>query len=67
MNQELLNVRDLKTYFYSLEGVVKAVDGVDLKLRKGETIGLVGETGCGKSVTSLSIMKLVPRPGQIIG
>lgn len=58
----VLSVRDLRTYFYTRWGVTKAVDGVSFDLRKGETIGLVGESGCGKSVTVLSIMRLVPCP-----
>src|SRR4030042_72700 len=62
----LLVVRDLKTYFYTEEGVVKAVDGVDLEVYTGEVLGLVGESGCGKSVTSLSIMRLIDQPGKII-
>ncbi len=63
----VLKVRDLKTYFYTYDGVVKALDGVTLSLRKGETLGLVGETGCGKSVTSFSITRLVPDPpGRIM-
>ena len=62
----LLVIRDLKTYFYTEEGVVKAVDGVDLEVYPGEVLGLVGELGCGKSVTSLSIMRLVEKPGKII-
>lgn len=66
MDMPLLDIRELKTYFYTYEGIVKAVDGVDLQIRKGETLGLVGETGCGKSVTSLSILRLVPPPGRIV-
>jgi peptide/nickel transport system ATP-binding protein len=63
----VLNVRDLKTYFYTYDGVVKALDGVTFKLKKGETLGLVGETGCGKSVTSFSITRLIPDPpGRIM-
>ena len=62
----LLVIRDLKTYFYTAEGVVKAVDGIDLEVHPGELLGLVGESGCGKSVASLSIMRLVDRPGRII-
>ncbi len=64
--QPLLDVRDLKTYFYTEDGVVKAVDGVDFSVKAGEVLGLVGESGCGKSVTSLSIMRLVGVPGKII-
>jgi peptide/nickel transport system ATP-binding protein/oligopeptide transport system ATP-binding protein len=66
-NHFLLEIRDLHTYFFSDEGVVKAVDGVDLELKEGETLGIVGESGCGKSVTALSIMQLIPSPpGRIV-
>ena len=64
--QNLLDVRNLKTYFFTEDGVVKAVDGVDLTIRPGEVLGLVGESGCGKSVTSLSIMRLISDPGRIM-
>lgn len=68
MGETLLEVRDLKTYFYTEDGVVPAVDGVSFSVDKGETIGIVGESGCGKSVTSLSVMRLIPNPpGKIIG
>ena len=64
----LLDVNNLSTHFYSPTGVVKAVDEVSFKLHEGETLGLVGESGCGKSVTALSIMRLVPDPpGRIVG
>jgi len=62
----LLDVRNLKTYFYTEDGVVKAVDGVDFIVKRGEVLGLVGESGCGKSVTSLSIMRLISNPGRIV-
>ena len=62
----LLDVQGLKTYFYTEDGVVKAVDGVDFTIRRGETLGIVGESGCGKSVTSLSVMRLISAPGKII-
>lgn len=62
----LLEVKNLKTYFFTEDGVVKAVDGVDFYVRPGEVLGLVGESGCGKSVTSLSIMRLVGPPGKIV-
>ena len=64
--QHLLEVKNLKTYFYTEDGVVKAVDGVDFYVNSGEVLGLVGESGCGKSVTSLSIMRLIGVPGKII-
>jgi peptide/nickel transport system ATP-binding protein len=65
--QRLLDVKNLKTYFFTDEGVVRAVDGVDLYISQGETLGVVGESGCGKSVTALSIMKLIPQPpGKIV-
>ncbi len=64
----VLEVKDLKTYFYTRTGVVKAVDGVSFTLGPGETLGIVGESGCGKSMTALSIMGLVPQPaGRIVG
>jgi len=63
----LLRIRDLHTYFFLDEGVVKAVGGIDLKLKEGETLGIVGESGCGKSVTALSILQLIPSPpGRIV-
>jgi len=61
-NSYLINVKGLCTYFYTDDGIVKAVDGVNLKIRRGETLGVVGESGCGKSVTALSIMRLIPAP-----
>jgi oligopeptide/dipeptide ABC transporter ATP-binding protein len=64
-NVPLLEVRNLKTYYYTEDGVVRAVDGVDLRVFPGEIVGLVGESGCGKSVTSLSIMRLISTPGKI--
>ena len=65
-DQPLLEVHNLKTYFYTEDGVVKAVDGVDFEVYPGEVLGLVGESGCGKSVTSFSIMRLVGPPGKIV-
>ncbi len=62
----ILDIRNLKTYFYTKNGVVRAVDGVNLTVEEKEIVGLVGESGCGKSVTALSIMRLVPEPGKII-
>lgn len=64
--QPVLSVRNLKTHFFTEDGVVKAVDGVDFDLYPGEILGLVGESGCGKSVTSLSILRLVGVPGKIV-
>jgi len=62
-----LDIYGLKTYFFTRKGVVKAVDGVDLSIHEGDTLGLVGESGCGKSMTALSIMRLVPEPvGRIV-
>ncbi|MDF1663146.1 MAG: ABC transporter ATP-binding protein [Planctomycetota bacterium] len=66
--ETLLEVRGLKTWFYTDEGIVKAVNGVNLKIGKGETLGIVGESACGKSVTAFSIMRLIPNPpGKIVG
>jgi len=67
MKEELLKVHGLKTYFYTRQGTVKAVDGISFEIGKGETFGLVGESGCGKSVSALSVMRLVPDPpGKIV-
>jgi peptide/nickel transport system ATP-binding protein/oligopeptide transport system ATP-binding protein len=67
MANPLLEIQGLKTFFFTRKGIVKAVDGVDLSLNEGETLGLVGESGCGKSMTALSIMRLVPEPiGRIV-
>jgi oligopeptide/dipeptide ABC transporter ATP-binding protein len=65
-NNVILEVKNLKTQFFTEGGIVQAVDGVDLHVRRGEVLGIVGESGCGKSVTSLSIMKLISQPGKII-
>ena len=62
----LLDVRGLKTHFFTEGGVVQAVDGIDLRLNRGETLGIVGESGSGKSVTSLSIMRLISFPGRTV-
>ncbi|MBM12811.1 MAG: peptide ABC transporter ATP-binding protein [Chloroflexi bacterium] len=63
----LLEVKDLRTHFFTMDGVVKAVDGVSYDLEEGETLGLVGESGCGKSVSALSVMRLIPNPpGRIV-
>ena len=61
----ILDVRGLKTYFYTEDGVVQAVNGVDFTIRAGEVMGLVGESGSGKSVTSLSIMRLLAASGKM--
>ena len=62
----LLEIRSLKTHFALDEGTVRAVDGVDLEVRRGQVVGVVGESGCGKSMTAMSIMRLIPPPGQIV-
>jgi len=63
----LLRIEDLKTQFFTSRGVVQAVDGVSLHVDEGETIGIVGESGCGKTMTALSVLRLVPEPGRIVG
>jgi oligopeptide/dipeptide ABC transporter ATP-binding protein len=62
----LLEIKDLKTYFYLDEGVVKAVDGVSFQIERGKTLGVVGESGCGKSVTAQAILRIVPSPGKLV-
>ena len=66
VNETLLEVRDVKTHFFTDEGVVKAVDGVNLSLKRGQTLCVVGESGCGKSVTARSILRIVSTPGEIV-
>jgi len=67
VREKLVELKNLKTYFYIEEGIVKAVDGVDFEIYPGETLGIAGESGCGKSVTALSIMRLLPEPpGKIV-
>ena len=67
MSGSLLEVRDLKTYFFTDEGIVKAVDGVNIDLAPGQTLGVVGESGCGKSITAQSILRIEPTPGKVVG
>ena len=67
MTNQLLRIRGLRTIFTTEDGTAAAVDGLDLDVQHGETLGLVGESGCGKSVTALSIMRLIPSPpGEIV-
>ena len=67
METPLLEIEELKAYFYTDLGVVRALDGVSLKIQRGEILGLVGESGCGKSVTARAILNLIPTPGKIVG
>ncbi len=68
VEQIILNIIDLKTFFYTFDGVAKAVDGVSYQLGEGEALGIVGESGCGKSVSALSVLRLIPDPpGRIVG
>ncbi len=67
MSENLLEVRDIKTFFYTAKGIVRAVDGVSISIGKGETLGIAGESGCGKSTLAYSIIRLVPPPGKIVG
>ena len=66
MSEPLLQIRNLKTYFFQDDGVVPAVDGIDLEVRRKETLALVGESGCGKSITSFSVLRLLPERGRIV-
>src|SRR5437868_14291479 len=66
-NENLLTVKDLRTYFETEDGTVKAVDGISFNVKQGETLGIVGESGSGKSVANLSLMRLIPEPpGRIV-
>ena len=67
VQQAILQVKGLKTYFLSKEGTFKAVDGVDFHIKQGETLGIVGESGCGKSVTAQSVLRILPSNGKIVG
>lgn len=68
MTKDLVKISNLKTYFYTEDGVIKAVDDVSFRIKEGETIGIVGESGCGKSITAMSLMRLIPNPpGKIVG
>ena len=66
MNDKLLEIANLRTYFFTEAGVVKALDGMSLEVYKGQAVGLVGESGSGKSVTAQSVLRIVPRPGRIV-
>src|ERR1700758_5799602 len=66
MAEPILQVRSLQTHFFADEGVVRAVDGTSFDLFAGRTLGIVGESGCGKSVTARSILRIVERPGRIV-
>ena len=65
-NDSIFEIRGLKTQFFTSKGVVPAVDGVDITVRKGEAVGLVGESGCGKSMTAMSVMQLLKKPGRVV-
>ena len=67
MRENLIEIRNLSVHFETDEGTVKSVDGVDLDIRRGRTLGIVGESGCGKSVTSQALLRIVPRPGKVMG
>jgi oligopeptide/dipeptide ABC transporter ATP-binding protein len=66
VNESVLRVKDLRTYFFTRKGVIRAVDGVDFSINREEVLGLVGESGCGKSTVALSVMKLISPPGRIV-
>ncbi|HFC49174.1 MAG TPA: ATP-binding cassette domain-containing protein, partial [Thermofilum sp.] len=64
--KEILRIEDLAVYFYTYAGVVKAIEGLNLSIYEGECFGLVGETGCGKSVSMRAVLRLIPPPGRIV-
>ncbi|HBF77913.1 MAG TPA: dipeptide/oligopeptide/nickel ABC transporter ATP-binding protein, partial [Clostridiaceae bacterium] len=66
MAKDLITIKNLKTYFYTEDGVVRAVDDVSFKIKEGETVGIVGESGCGKSITAMSMIRLIPNPPGVI-
>lgn len=66
MAKKVLEVKNLRTHFFTDRGVVKSADGVSFSIEKGKTLGIVGESGCGKSITSMSLMRLIPKPGKIV-
>ena len=66
MNDDVLKIRGLKTQFFTSKGIVPAVDGVDITVRNGEAVGLAGESGCGKSMTAMSVMQLLEHPGKVV-
>ena len=67
MSAQLLEIRDLSTWLVSNDEIVRAIDGLSLEIDRGETYALLGESGCGKSMTALSIMRLLPDAGQVVG
>ena len=62
----LLDIQDLQTHFYTQDGTVRAVNGVNFSIKAGQTLGVVGESGCGKSITAMSVMRLIQRTGKIV-
>src|SRR6185436_19340450 len=66
MSETLIEIKDLKIHFFTDEGVVRAVDGIDLTIERGKTLALVGESGCGKSVACRSLLQIVHKPGRIV-
>ena len=65
-DNRLIELKDVKTYFFLREGTVRALDGVSFEIERGEALGVVGESGCGKSVTAQAILRIVPEPGRIV-